>query len=181
MMAGKPLKRTVRFVLFANEEPPYFQTDLMGSFVYAQGLREKDVNVVAMLSLETIGFYSDEPGSQQYPFPLSLLYPDTGNFIGFVSTTESRKLVRKALGIFRENTDFPSEGAAIPSMFPGADWSDHWAFMVHGYKGIMITDTAPYRYAHYHTSDDTPDKLDYRRMARVVTGIRDVVNALADE
>ncbi len=181
MMAGKPLKRTVRFVLFANEEPPYFQTDLMGSFVYAQGLREKDVNVVAMLSLETIGFYSDDPGSQQYPFPLSLLYPDTGNFIGFVSTTESRKLVRKALGIFRENTDFPSEGAAIPSMFPGADWSDHWAFMVHGYKGIMITDTAPYRYAHYHTSDDTPDKLDYRRMARVVTGIRDVVNALADE
>ncbi len=181
MMAGKPLKRTVRFVLFANEEPPYFQTDLMGSFVYALSLREKDVNVVAMLSLETIGFYSNEPGSQQYPFPFSLLYPNTGNFIGFVSTTESRTLVRKALGIFRRDTDFPSEGAAIPPMFPGADWSDHWAFMVNGYKGIMITDTAPYRYAHYHTSDDTPDKLDYPRMARVVTGIRDVVNALANE
>lgn len=181
MMAGKPLRRTVRLVLFANEEPPYFQTDLMGAFVYALGLKEKDVNVVAMLSLETIGFYSDEPGSQQYPFPFSLLYPNTGNFIGFVSTPESRKLVRKALGIFRRNTDFPSEGAAIPSMFPGADWSDHWAFMVNGYKGIMITDTAPYRYAHYHTADDTPDKLDYRRMARVVTGIRDVVTALADE
>jgi hypothetical protein len=171
MMAGKPLQRTVRLVFFANEEPPYFQTDMMGAFVYALGLKDKDVNVVAMLSLETIGYYSDQPGSQQYPFPFSLLYPNTGNFIGFVSTTESRKLIRKSLGMFRRDTDFPSEGAAIPAMFPGADWSDHWAFMVNGYEGIMITDTAPYRYAHYHTSDDTPEKLDCRLMAQVVTGI----------
>ncbi len=181
MMASTPHKRTIKFVFLVNEEPPYFQTDRMGAFVYASSLRNRNVNVTAMLSLETIGYYTDEPGTQLYPFPFNLAYPDTGNFIGFISTTQSRKLVRKALKIFRQSTDFPSEGAAIPAMFPGADWSDHWGFMVNGYEGIMITDTAPYRYKHYHTYDDTPDKLDYERMARVVMGIKEVITALASE
>ena len=134
-----------------------------------------------MLSLETIGYYSDEAGSQSYPFPMNLVYPDTGNFIGFVGNMGSQALVRRSIRAFREAVDFPSEGAAVPGFLPGVDWSDHWGFWQNGYPGIMVTDTAPYRYEHYHTYGDTPDKLDYGRMARVVTGLKATIDKLATD
>ncbi len=172
--------RTVRFVAFANEEPPFFTTAEMGSLVYAKRARERKENIVAMMSLETIGFYSDEPRSQRYPFPLRLFYPTEGNFIGFVGNIGSRGLVREAVAEFRANVDFPSEGAALPQFIPGVGWSDHWSFWQYGYPGIMVTDTALYRYPYYHSPDDTPDKLDYDRMTRVVRGLRFVVEAWAN-
>ena len=134
-----------------------------------------------MLSLETIGFYSDEPGSQMYPIkPIGWLYPDTGNFIGFVGNFESRSLVRHAIKSFRTHAKFPSEGAALPGWIEGVGWSDHWAFWQAGYKAIMITDTAPFRYPYYHSNRDTPDKLDYEKMARVVEGMAAVISDLAN-
>jgi Zn-dependent M28 family amino/carboxypeptidase len=180
-MKNSHTERTIKFVLFVNEEPPYFQTGVMGSYVYAKELREQQANVTAMLSLETIGYYSDKPGSQLYPFPMSLLYPDTGNFIGFVGNVSSHPLVRKSVRAFRRSVDFPSEGAAVPGLLPGVDWSDHWGFWQNGYPGIMVTDTAPYRYMHYHTYEDTPEKLDYPRMARVVKGLEGVIEELASD
>ena len=173
------MARTVRLVAFVNEEPPFCHTDLMGSRVYARRCRARDENVVAMLSLETIGFYVDEPGSQKYPFPFSLFYPDTGNFVGFVGNLGSRSLTRRSIRAFRESTDFPSEGLAAPGWIPGIGWSDHWSFWQEGYPGVMITDTAPFRYPHYHTPQDTPDRIDYDRFARVVMGVSGVVEALA--
>ena len=177
---GRQTTRTLRFVFFVNEEPPYFQQSEMGSWVYAKRCRERDENIVAMLSLETIGCYSDERGSQKYPFPLGLLYPSTGNFITFVGNVGSRKLVRESIGSFRRHAKFPSEGGAFPGSMPGVGWSDHWAFWQEGYPAIMVTDTAPYRYPHYHQASDTPDKLDYDRMARVVEGLEQVVVDLAN-
>ncbi|MBJ6725198.1 M28 family peptidase [Geomesophilobacter sediminis] len=171
--------RTVRLVAFANEEPPYFQTETMGSLVYARALQQRGEKVVAMLSLETIGCYSDAPKSQQYPAPLNLFYPDTGNFIGFVSHLGSVSLLREVIGTFRRTTRFPSEGAATPERIPGVSWSDHWAFWQAGYPAVMVTDTAPFRYPDYHEPTDTPEKLDYDRMARVVMGIERVVEKLA--
>ena len=109
------LRRTVRFVFFANEEPPYFQTDTMGSFVYAHELHSKGIRVSAMISLETIGFYSDFPGSQKYPPVLGLLYPSRGNFVGFVSDGESRDLLQRSIRAFRGSAKFPSEGVAAPA------------------------------------------------------------------
>ena len=132
-----------------------------------------------MLSLETIGYYSDEPRSQHYPYPFSVFYPSTGNFIGFVGDLGSKALVRSALATFRRHTQFPSEGAALPRFIQGAGWSDHWSFWQFGYPAIMVTDTAPFRYPHYHTEQDTPDKLDYGRTARVTQGLVAVVRALA--
>ena len=173
-------QRTVRFVLFVNEEPPFFQNPFMGSWVYAKRCRERGEDIVAMFSLETIGYYSDERGSQKYPFPLGLLYPSTGNFITFVGNVKSRKLVRDSIGSFRRHAKFPSEGGALPGSMPGVGWSDHWAFWQEGYPAIMVTDTAPYRYPHYHEPTDTPDKLDYDRMARVVDGLEQVVWDLAN-
>ncbi|HET8548916.1 MAG TPA: M28 family peptidase [Bryobacteraceae bacterium] len=176
---AKP-RRTVRFVLFPNEEPPFFMGPEMGSFVYARRCRERGDKITAMLSLETIGYYSDEPGSQVYPFPAGT-YPTTANFIGFVGNPGSRSLLRECMRVFRETTRFPSEGIAAPAVIPGVGWSDHWSFWQHGYPAIMVTDTAPYRYPYYHSAEDTPDKLDYDRMARVVRGIERVVRALAGE
>ena len=179
LLSARTTDRTVQLVAFVNEEPPFFRTDLMGSRVYARGCRERDENVVAMLSLETIGFYADEPGSQKYPFPFSFFYPDTGNFVGFVGNLGSRGLTRRAIRAFRESTEFPSEGLAAPGWIPGIGWSDQWSFWQEGYPGVMITDTAPFRYPHYHTPQDTPDRIDYDRFARVVMGVSRVVEVLA--
>jgi hypothetical protein len=151
----------------------------MGSRVHAARARQRGDDIVAMFSLETIGYYSDTPGSQQYPPPFSLLYPDRGNFIGFVGDLSSRALVRSSIRTFRETTPFPSEGLAAPRFVKGVGWSDQWAFWQEGYPGIMITDTAPFRYPHYHEPTDTPDRLDYNRMARVVAGLRRVVEEQA--
>ena len=181
LLQGSRLPRTVRFVFFVNEEPPYFQTPQMGSVVYAQKLRHDGVPVSAMISLETIGYYSDAPGSQKYPPLLNLLYPSRGDFIGFVGNSESRDLVRRATRAFRESAKFPSEGIAAPANWPGIGWSDQWSFWQEGWPGIMVTDTAPFRYPYYHTAFDTADKVDFERMARVVDGLRNVVVSLADE
>lgn len=171
--------RTLRFVLFVNEEPPHFQTDEMGSLVYARACRERGDDIVGMISLETIGCYSDAPGSQTYPIkPIGWMYPNTGNFIAFVGDYRSRALVRQAISTFRTTTQFPSEGAALPGWITGVGWSDHWAFWQCGYPAIMLTDTAPFRYPHYHQTTDTPDKLDYEGMARVVEGMEQVTRDL---
>lgn len=177
---NEPQERTIRFVAFTNEEPPHFQTESMGSLVYANSLRDDDVDVVAMLSIETIGYYSDEDGSQSYPFPLSLFYPSRGDFVAFVSDTGSRDLLLFTIESFRNDGRMPSEGGALPGSLPGIDWSDHWSFWQAGYPGVMVSDTAPFRYPHYHEPEDTPDKLDYERTARVVAGLEVVVTDLAN-
>ncbi len=171
--------RTLRFVAFVNEEPPYFKTDQMGSLVYARRARKRGERIRAMLSLETIGYFSDVPGSQSYPFPLSLFYPSTGNFIGFVADTGSRALLREVLKSFRRHGDVPAEGVAAPRLLAGIDWSDHWSFRTAGYPAVMVTDTALYRYDAYHTAGDTPEKLDYDRLARVIHGLSGVTADLA--
>lgn len=179
LLATEKLSRTVRFVAFVNEEPPFFLTGDMGSRVYAARSRQRGEDVMAMLSIETIGYYSEGPGSQHYPFPFSFFYPTTANFIGFVGNLSSRRLVRRAIGTFREHTNFPSEGLAAPEWVTGVGWSDHVSFWKEGYPAVMITDTALFRYDHYHTPQDTPEKLDYARTARVVTGLTRVVADLA--
>jgi Zn-dependent M28 family amino/carboxypeptidase len=179
LLAGNSYPRTVRLVAFANEEAPFFYGEEMGSNVYATRSRQRGEQIKAMLSLETIGYYTSQPASQQYPFPFSLFYPDAGNFIGFVGDLSSRSLVRQAIGAFRASTAFPSEGVAAPGWVTGVHWSDHWSFWQAGYPAIMITDTALFRYPHYHAATDTPEQLDYLSLARVTRGLADVVAELA--
>lgn len=171
-------ERTWRFALFVNEEPPFFQTGEMGSSVHARAAKARGEQIVAMYSLETIGFYSDAPGSQHYPFPFSWFYPDRGDFLAFVANLASRALLHQTIAAFRAAAQFPSEGVAAPAWIPGVDWSDQWSFWREGYPALMITDTAPFRYPHYHTPQDTPDKVDYDRLARVVRGLGRTFRAL---
>lgn len=181
LFATSPQSRTIRFVLFPNEEPPAFQQQDMGSLVYANACRAAGDNIVAMLSLEMLGHYKDGKGTQKYPFPMALLYPNEGNFIGFATNFTNRSLLKRCISVFRENAQFPSEGAALPEGIPGIGWSDHWAFWQAGYPALMITDTAHFRNPNYHTAADKPDTLDYERMARVIEGIGAIVRDLAAE
>lgn len=177
--SGSQNDRTLRFVAFVNEEAPYAHTEQMGSWVYARRCREREEKVTAMLSLETIGYYSDQPGSQKYPAGLGLLYPSKGNFIAFVGNTRYGQLVRQVVGAFRQNEKFPSQGGAMPNVISDIGRSDHWPFWQEGYPALMVTDTAPFRYPYYHTPDDTVDKIDFKRTARVVRGLESVIRALA--
>ena len=171
---------TVRWVFFANEEPPFFQTPAMGSYVYAKRCRERKEDIVGMLSLETIGYYTDAPRSQTYPFGFHPGYPDRGNFLGFVADMKSAFLLRTSLKAFRAGTPLPAQGVVAPTYIAGIGWSDHWSFWQFGYKALMLTDTAPFRYPHYHTAQDTPEKLDYKKFAEGVQGIGAVIMRLAN-
>ena len=176
--SGRALQKTLRFVLFANEEMPYFQSAGMGSLVHARGCVRRSEQVDAMLSLESLGYYSEAAGSQKYPWPVGLMYPDRGDFVAFVGNLGSRSLVRESIAAFRATASFPSEGAALPATIPGVGWSDHWAFWESGYRAIMVTDTAPFRNPHYHRRTDVAANVDYPKLARVTLGLSGVVEAL---
>jgi Zn-dependent M28 family amino/carboxypeptidase len=169
----------IRLVLFVNEEPPYFKTDAMGSLHYARLLAERREPVIGMISLETLGCFNDVPGSQRYPAPFGLLYPREGNFVAFVATLGSRKLLHALIESFRRHTAFPTVGGVAPGIVPGIDWSDHWSFEQFRYPAIMLTDTALYRYPHYHLPSDTPDKVDTEKLARITRGIESTVRDMA--
>jgi hypothetical protein len=179
--SGQSFPRTVRFVAFVNEEPPHFQTAQMGSFVHAEQARESGDQIMGMLSLETLGYYTNAAGSQKYPPLVDSLYPASGNFVGFVSNLGSAGFVRDCVGIFREHADFPSEGIAAPDVIEGIGWSDHWSFYEQGYPALMVTDTAPFRYPHYHEDSDRIDEVDAEAIARIVDGLAAVVSELAGE
>lgn len=172
-------RKTIRFVAFVNEEPPYFKSPHMGSRVYAQKAQQRGDRIVGMISLETIGYYTDEPLSQKFPLPLlRFFYPRKGNFIAFVGSYRHGQLLRRSLMAFRESAVFPSEGIIAPGWLLGIDWSDHWSFWEAGYPAMMVTDSALFRYPFYHTTNDTPDKINYPALARVTSGLQAVVKEL---
>ncbi len=180
-MRGKRYPRTIRYVAFANEEPPYFQREgEMGSWVYAKACRQRKDNIKVVLSLETMGFFSDAPNSQKYPPLLASLYPSTGNFIGLVSNVPSRKLLDDVAKNLKTHCKVDVQKGALPGNLQGVGWSDHWSFWQEGYEGLMVTDTALFRYPYYHEPEDTVDKLTFGPYAQVVDGlaktIADLVN-----
>ena len=172
-------ERSLRFVAFVNEEPPFFNTGTMGSMVYARAARERGDAIQLAISLETLGYYSDESGSQRYPPFFRFFYPDRGNFIAFVSNFRSKSWLKRTIGAFQASSDFPLESVATFEFVPGIGWSDHLSFWRQGYPALMITDTAPYRYPHYHSPSDTSDKIDYSSLARVTDGLRGMLALLA--
>jgi Zn-dependent M28 family amino/carboxypeptidase len=180
LLAPVPLRVRVDLVAFTLEEPPLFRSEFMGSAVHARSLRKEGVALRGMIALEMIGFFRDEPGTQRYPSQvLSWTYPSRGNFIGVVGNLGSAMLVRKVAHAMRGASAVPVEALASPRFVTGVDFSDHASYWDAGYDAVMITDTAFFRNEHYHTMTDTPDRLDYARMAQVVQGVRAAVLALA--
>lgn len=171
-------QKPLRFVAFANEEPPHFQSAAMGSFAYAKRCHERGERIAAMLSLESLGYYDPSPGAQRYPPALSPFFPATGDFIAFAGNLGSRALVKRCANAFRAHGAMHAESAALPELIPQTGWSDQWSFWQFGWKAIMVTDTALFRNPHYHTPHDTPDTLDYERLARTVDGLEAVIAEL---
>ena len=171
---------TVRFVAFVNEEAPFFFSGEMGSIVYARAARRRGDDIRLMMSLEMLGYYDDAPGSQHYPPLFRYFYPDRGNFIGFVANLRSRSMLHKTVRAFREHSDFPAEHLATFAFIPGVALSDHLSFWREGYRALMVTDTAFYRYAYYHTHLDTANRIDYVSMARVTTGLSGAIADMAN-
>lgn len=181
LLAGleTPLRRSVHLVAFTCEEPPFFRTRSMGSHVYARGLREREIEVEAMISLEMLGYFRDEKGSQAYPPGIGWRYPNRADFVAFVGNLGSRGDVVRALRAFRASSPFPAEGIAAPALVAGIDFSDHLSFWKNGYPGIMVTDTAFLRNPHYHGASDRPATLDYERLAEVTVGLAGTAVRLA--
>ncbi len=172
--------RSIRMVAFTNEEPPFFQTNRQGSRVYAKAARVRGDDIRLMIALETMACFRSEPGSQRYPPLFRHFYPDRGDFIALVANLRSRRIMHRLAAAYRQVSDFPLEHLATISLVPGISWSDHLSFWRHGYRALMVTDTAFYRYAHYHSATDTPDKLDYQSLARVTEGLSGAICLLAE-
>lgn len=171
MFSEQPPSTNVILIAYALEEPPYFQTAHMGSHHHASSMTQLPQRPVLMISLEMIGYFSDEAGSQRYPISwLSSLYSDTGNFIAVVGRWREISSVRRIKGAFFGNTELPTFSLTFLSIIPGMTFSDHKNYWAHDIDAIMITDTAFERNANYHTETDTADTLDYARMAQVVDG-----------
>jgi Zn-dependent M28 family amino/carboxypeptidase len=182
LFANRSHPRTIRFVAFTCEEDPFFQTEFMGSYQYANSCRKRGEDVRAMLSLETIGYYEQTAGSQHNPWPLSHVLPSTANFLLFASNLRSRKLLSVAHDAFRAaETRIPCKKLSLPGFLRGINASDQWSFWKHGYDAIMITDTANLRSNIFHSPDDTWEKVCYGELASVVTGIEAVITRLASK
>ena len=179
LLKNHSLKHTVRFVAFVNEEPPYFKTEFMGSSVYAKNLSPLEIK--AMISIDMIGYYLDTPNSQQHPLLFNFFYPNTGNFLAFVSNLTSKSLLQQTLSSFRYYTPIPSEGIAAFASVPGIDWSDHQSFWKENIPAILVTDTGPYRYPYYHSYEDSIDKINFIKLAQVINGLAHVIKDLAND
>jgi peptidase M28-like protein len=181
-LQGRQFAKTIRFIAFANEEWPFFGRELMGSLVNSKLSHDRNEMIGGMLSLEMLGYYSSGANTQVYPKPLSYFYPDTANFVAFVSNFSSRDLLHDVIGEFRKHGQFPSEGLIAPQfLVPDIRRSDNSSFWSYGYPAIMVTDTSNYRNRNYHTLGDMHRTLDYDSMARVVEGLRQSISVLADK
>jgi hypothetical protein len=181
LLGRTELKQHVQLVAYTLEEPPYFRTGNMGSARHAYSLRRHDEKVEIMISLEMIGYFSDKKGSQLYPSPLlKMFYPDTGNYIAIIGSYSDRKFVRRIKAYMRGASDLPVYSMCAFKSFPGLDYSDHLNYWNHGYKAVMVTDTAFMRNLNYHGPSDTFERLDYERMSDVVIGVYEAVVRLAN-
>jgi hypothetical protein len=178
LLRDRKLAVPIRFVAFANEEPPYFAGPGMGSARYVRGLDDPVRDIRFMISMETIGYYSDEPGSQGYPPGVGLFYPDAGNFVAFIANRASGDLLTDLIERFRAVATLPSEGASLPELIEGIDFSDQRSFWAAGVPALMITDTAVFRDPHYHRGSDTAERLDYEKMTRLVDALATALVAM---
>ena len=180
LLATSGTTARIDLVAFTLEEPPYYATEWMGSHVHAAALRREGAVVRAMIALEMIGCFSDALGSQRLPHPLlRLVYPSTGSFVAVVGRVGEAGLVRRIKRAMQEASDLDVYSMNGPTWIAGIDLSDHRSYWAAGYPAVMVTDTAFYRNDRYHTARDTPDTLDYGRMAEVVRGVHRAVLTLA--
>jgi Zn-dependent M28 family amino/carboxypeptidase len=172
MLGKRSPSRPIELVAYASEEPPYFRTSQMGSFWHARELAASGRDVELMLSLEMIGYFSDAPGSQAFPFPgMQYIYSDRADFITLIGKFGDFGKMRRAKALMSGGSSLPVYSMNAPVMLPGIDFSDHRSYWPHDIPAIMVTDTAYFRNPNYHRAGDRYDTLDYRRMALTVQAV----------
>ncbi|WP_257386192.1 M28 family peptidase [Tahibacter caeni] len=180
LLGRHPPARPVELVAYTLEEPPYFRTGHMGSAWHARALKAASRPVELMLSLEMVGYFRDEPGSQGYPFRgLDALYPDRGDFVLVAGRFGDFGLMRRVKARMAGASDLPVQSINAPALLQGIDFSDHLNYWREGYPALMITDTGFLRNPHYHRAEDTAESLDYVRMAKVVQAVFAVTRGTA--
>lgn len=177
------LRRTIRFVAFTCEEAPYFHCGAMGSQFHARQCQQRNENIIGMLCLEMMGYYSDRPGSQNIPpaIPkwIRWAFPSTGNFLGAIGNPQSWKLCWQFRRGFKRATGFPLFSLVLPQKIEEIRRSDNSSFWDCGYPALMLTDTSFLRSPHYHEPSDTPDTLNYARMTHVTAGVVEAICRIA--
>ena len=172
LLGKQPQKRAIELVAYTLEEPPHFRSEHMGSVWHAKSLKAARRDVTLMLSLEMIGYFSDEPNSQSYSIPaMKHLYSDRGNFVAVVGKFDDFGATRTVKALMSGATDLPVHSINAPRLLQGIDYSDHRSYWSAGYPAFMVTDTAFLRNKNYHKAGDTYEKLDYGRMAKVVQSV----------
>jgi len=166
-------RRTWYLVAFSTEEPPFYHSNDMGSYVFARDLAERGEPVHVMVALDLVGFFTSEPGSQAFPLPgVGLLYPSRGDFIvltGDLGASRSMRTVKR--GMMSAGT-IPVRSVRAPAFLGWVHLSDHYSFRRLGMQGVLVTDSAMFRNRNYHGPGDTPETLDYAGMAGVVHAVR---------
>lgn len=171
LAANKPnLKHNVELVFYTLEEPPYFRSAYMGSAVHAQSILAQKAQIEAVYILEMIGFFNAQ-AVQDYPTGLGLFYPEHGDYIAAVSNFSSRIFSEKYCKAMNNIKKLDCQRLIAPSFIQGVDFSDHLNYWNAGIPAIMITDTAFFRNKHYHTAQDTVEKLNLDKMAQVINGL----------
>jgi len=166
------LRHSLELVAYCLEEPPFFKTENMGSFIHVRSLRQENIKVKLMICLEMIGYFSEQPGSQALPFfLLKPFYPSRGNFIAVVGKLPDWRLVRRVKKLMVAGSRIDVRSINAPAGLPGIDFSDHLNYWRYNIPAVMITDTAFFRNPHYHKKSDTWQTLDFTKMAEVVQGV----------
>jgi len=178
--AGDQQERTIRFVAFVNEEPPFFQTEKMGSRVYTESCRAKGEKIRAMISLKAIGYFSDKEGSQKTPPGVEGDFPSVGNFLAFVGNEESRYFIDSAVNAFQSGSRIPVVAGIFPEKTSATAGVDFGVLLKSNYVGVVVTDTESYRYPDYHKSSDTMDKIDFQKLEDVCRGLKVVIETWAN-
>jgi Zn-dependent M28 family amino/carboxypeptidase len=177
LMRNKPVDRTIKFAAFVNEEPPFFQTEAMGSRIFAREAKKNNLGIKAVVVLDLIGYYTNNFNSQRYLPIIGIFFPNRGNFVGVFGNFQSRHLVSSIVKEFKQHSSFPLQSIALDHI-PATDFSDHWSFWKEGYPAVMVSDTAFLRHRNYHKATDTWEKLNYNAMACVIEGIYPAIIAL---
>ena len=179
LLQGKQLSHRVDLVAYSLEEPPYFRTKYMGSYIHARSLVESKAEVYGMVSLEMIGYFSDKKKSQTYPIGLlSFFYGNKGNYITLVKKFGAGKFARQFCKKYKSTKALRTEKFTAPPSLPGIDFSDHLNYWKFGFSALMLTDTSFFRNKNYHEPTDTMETLDIERMAKVIDGVFETLLAL---
>lgn len=172
LLSKHKLKYRIDFVAFPLEEPPFFRSQFMGSNIHAKMLSENKVKVKGMISLEMIGYFNDEPGSQDYPLGImSPFYGNRGDFIAVIQKFANGKFGRQFKKMMKKQKCIRTKSFRAPAMLPGIDFSDHRNYWKYGFSAVMVTNTAFFRNKNYHTPSDTLETIDIKRMALVIDQI----------